>query len=92
MRRYWTKVVRKELGTMAAKDVWKVVPTPEDGSARRPIPLTWVLKIFKREHSTVDKFRARLCGLSCRQRPGRDYRDKTASVLHVVSLRSLYKY
>ncbi len=89
LRRYWAKAVRKELDTMAAKGVWKIVSTPKDGSARRPIRLTWVLKIKKCEDSTVDKFRARLCGLGCRQRPGRDYRDKTAPVLHAVSLRSL---
>ena len=74
---------------MGAKGVWKIVPTPTDGSARNPIRLTWVLKIKKCEDSTVDKFRARLCALGCCQRPGRDYRDKTAPVLHAVSLRSL---
>ena len=45
LRRYWVKAVRKELDTMAAKGIWKIVPAPEDGSARRPIRLTWVLKI-----------------------------------------------
>ena len=89
LRRYWAKAVRKELDTMGAKGVWKIVPTPTDGSARNPIRLTWVLKIKKCEDSTVDKFRARLCALGCCQRPGRDYRDKTAPVLHAVSLRSL---
>ena len=89
LRRYWAKAARTELDAMAAKGVWKVVPTPQDGSARNPIRLTWVLKIKKNEDSTVDKFRARLCGLGCSQRPGRDYRDKTAPVLHAMSLRSL---
>ena len=86
LRRYWAKAARTELDAMSAKGVWKIVPTPKDGSARNPIRLTWVLKIKKCEDSTVDKFRARLCGLGCAQRPGRDYRDKTAPVLHAISL------
>ena len=65
LRRYWAKAVHNELDTMAAKDVWKIVSTPKDGSVRNPIRLTWVLKIKTCEHSTVVKFRARLCALGC---------------------------
>ena len=80
LRRYWTKAVRKELDTMAAKGVWKVVPTPKDGSARSPIRLTWVFKIKKCEDSTVDKFSARLrIGLLPTSRQG--LQDKMAPVL-----------
>ena len=74
---------------MTVKGVWKIVKTPKDGSARNPIRLIWVLKIKKKENSTVDKFRARLCAQGFRQRPGIDFREKTAPVLHAVSIRCI---
>ena len=92
LRRYWAGATRTELNNMTSQGVWKIVPTPKDGSARNPIRLKWVLKIKKKENSTVDKFRARLCAQGCRQKPGRDYHDKTAPVLHAVSLRALLMF
>ena len=65
-----------------------ILPTPKDGSARRPIRLTWVLKIKKCEDSTVDKFRARLCGLGCSQttsRQGLSRQNCTSIVCRVSS-------
>ena len=92
LRRYWAGATKTELDNMTSQGVWKIVPTPTDGSARNPIRLKWVLKIKKKENSTVDKFRARLCAQGCRQVEGRDYHDKTAPVLHAVSLRTLLMF
>ena len=90
LRRYWAGATKTELDNMTSQGVWKIVPTPKDGSARNPIRLKWVLKIKKKQNSTVDKFRARLCAQGCRQVEGRDYHEKTAPVLHAVSLRTLF--
>ena len=92
LRRYWAGATKTELNNMTAQGVWKLVPTPKDGSASNPIRLKWVLKIKKKADSTVDKFRARICAQGCRQVPGRDYHDKTAPVLHAVSLRTLLMF
>jgi hypothetical protein len=82
----WRAALEAELGQLWDNETWEPVP-------RRPGMRTLPLKVvFKRKYKadgTIEKYKARVVALGCRQRAGIDYSETFSPVVKMKSIKTI---
>ena len=80
----WEGAVKRELGSLHEKSVWKVVPLPKGAKL---VGMKWVFKVKQDENGHVSKFKARLVCQGFRQTFGVDCFETCAPVADCTTIR-----
>ena len=78
----WREAIKKEIGNMENRRVWKGIKRRDIPSDRRLIGSRWVFRVKRN-----GVFRARLVALGYSQIPGVDFTDNFAPVINEVTFR-----
>ena len=79
-RMKWREAIKKEIGDMESRRVWKGIKRRDIPSDRRLIGSRWVFRVKRN-----GVFRARLVALGYSQIPGVDFTDNFALVINEVT-------
>jgi hypothetical protein len=82
----WREAINCELTSLREKGVYDVVPKP---THQKCLPTKMVLEVKRDQHGRVEKYKARLVALGCRQVAGVDYSEVYAPTALHASVRVL---
>ena len=82
----WKKAIQAELEQLTEFGTWILVECPKDAI---PIPNKWVFRKKYNKEGELTKYKARLVVKGFAQRPGFDYTDTFAPVVHLETIRAI---
>lgn len=80
----WVEAMNKELTTLEDNGTWEITTLPSD---KKAIECKWLLKTKCNPDGTVERHKARLVMLGCKQVYGVDYMDRFAHVAKLTTVR-----
>lgn len=84
---HWQAAMNEELSALEENDTWDIVPLPSDKIA---IGCKWLFKTKYNPDGSIDRHKARLVILGCRQKYGIDYMETFAPVAKMATVRALF--
>jgi len=85
----WMEAAQSEYKSLTDNKTWTLVDLPQ---GRKAIGNKWVFKAKCTTDGVVDRYKARLVAKGFSQKPGVDYYETYAPVVHRSSLRSMLSY
>lgn len=79
----WVDAMNKELDAMEVNNTWDVTTLP---SGKTAIGCKWLFKTKFKQDGNVERCKARLVILGCRQKFGEDYRETFALVAKMTTV------
>lgn len=83
---HWVDAMNKELSALELNNTWEVTELPP---SKKSIGCKWVFKTKFNTDGTVERYKARLVILGCKQTYGVDYMDTFAPVAKLTTVRTL---
>ena len=82
----WKQAMQDEYNALMGNKTWELEPLPP---GTRKLPVKWVFKRKRDAAGNIERYKARLVVLGCRQRAGVDYQEIYAPVGKHATLRTL---
>lgn len=82
----WCEAMNKELRALEDNGTWVITDLPQ---GKKAIDCKWLYKTKCNKDGTIERLKARLVILGCRQRFGTDYKETSAPVAKMTTVRAL---
>ena len=83
---HWVSAMNEELQALELNDTWAITTLPH---GKKAIGCKWIFKTKHNPDGTIERHKARLVVLGCRQQYGIDYQETFAPVAKLTTVRSL---
>lgn len=83
---HWVDAMNKELAALEMNNTWEVTELPH---SKKSIGCKWIFKTKYNSDGSVERYKARLVILGCKQTYGVDYLDTFSPVAKLTTVRSL---
>ena len=81
----WREAMNSELRALESNNTWSITNLPK---GKKPIGCKWLYKTKFNSDGIIERYKAQLVILGCRQRYGIDYQDTFAPMAKMTTVRS----